>query len=159
VGHYGVAAVPRDQRSGRISRRVVRTALPIVTGVLAFTIVGYLSGRRRERGPAADALLNQPIDNLAVRNVPLQVAIHDLIESAPGEAAVRVCRSLADRPVSVEMAHTEPLHAVIERLAAQVGVAPVPTIGQQGHRVLLTIPCPDGPGDYLVIGSQTRAGR
>jgi hypothetical protein len=127
-----------------------------VLGILAFAVVTYVTDKRGERSPAADALLTQPIRSFTAHNVPLQVAVHNLTESAGG-AAVRVCLALADRSVSVEVTRTEPLHTVIEALAAQVGVTPLPAIDQHEHRLLLTIPCPNGPGDYLVIGSETRA--
>jgi hypothetical protein len=143
-----------------MSRWFVRAVLPIILGVFAFIVVEYLNGSRRGDRTDLDPLLNQPIDALTVRNVPLQVAVHDLIESAAAGTAIRVCRSLADRPVSLAVAHPQPLHAVLESLAAQVGVTPaLANTRQPGDRVLPTIPCPDGSGDYLVIGSRARFGR
>lgn len=157
VGHYGGHTA---QGADVMSKWFVRAALPVILSIFAFILVEYLNGSRRREPTAPDPMLNQLVQAVTVRDVPLQVAIHDLIESAPAGTAIRVCRSLADRPVSLQVAGPQPLHAVLERLAAQLGTTPaLASTRRRGDRVLPTLPCPDGSGDYLVIGSQAPLGR
>lgn len=75
-----------------MSRCFVRAALPVILGVFAFIVVEYLSQSQRGDRTALISMLNQPIDVLTVRNVPLQVAVHDLIEFASTGTAIRVDR-------------------------------------------------------------------
>ena len=142
-----------------MSRRFVRAALPVALGVSAFIGVGYLSGWRPGNRATSDAMWNQRIDAFAVHNVPLQVAVHDLTESASPGTAIRVCRSLATRLVSMELASPQPLPAVLDSLAAQVGGASTFATSRFEDRALPTIRCPDGPGDYLVIGTPAPFGK
>jgi uncharacterized protein (DUF2236 family) len=135
-------------------KRLVRAALPVALGVFAFIFVGYLSGWRPANRATSDAMWNQRIEAFTVHDVPLQVAVHDLTESAKPGTAIRVCRSLAARLVTMELTSPQPLPAVLDRLAAQVGVASTLATSRLENRALPTIQCPDGPGDYLVIGSQ-----
>ena len=143
-----------------MSRWFIRAALPVLLGVVAFIVVEYLDGSWRSHRTTLEPMLNQPVDALTARHVPLQVAVHDLAESASADTAIRICRSLADRLVRLDVVHPQPLHAVLESLAAQVGsTLTVANTRQRGDRVLPTMLCPDGSGDYLVIGSQARVGR
>jgi len=104
--------------------------------------------------PAEAAILDRSVAMPAVDDAPLQAAVHDLIEIAGPDVAIRVCRALADRRVTLAGAPPRPLRDVLDRLAAQAGgsvvLAEVPPDGP----ALPTIRCQGRASDYLVIGTR-----
>lgn len=97
--------------------------------------------------------LDQPISGLTTGTRPLQVVLHEVAERAPRGASLRVCRSLASAPVTVEPGDSPTLRALLERLAADVGTDLAPAgRGLKGGEALPTLRCPSGRGDYLIIG-------
>ena len=150
VLHMGTAEPERP--AGRVARRIARGTLPIIVVLLAFAAIGYLTGSPRGSRSTLESMLDGPIQPLSASQVPLQVVVHDLIESVPMGLTIRVCRSLANRPVDVTVRHPEPLRNVLENLATQVGSRLVFTTSRQDNRALPTILCPGEGGDYIVIG-------
>jgi hypothetical protein len=65
--------------------------------------------------------LDQAIPPFESRDHPLQVVVHDLLETAPRRGAVRVCRALAGKAVRLETGAPLPLGEILEQLAGQVG--------------------------------------
>ena len=131
--------------------------LPAALGVAAFVVVDQVA--LRHGGSLADGshAVNQPIRALADRTVPLQVAVHDLIEVAPSPTTIRVCRSLASQSVTMHVAGSEPMSKVLRDLASQVGGEVVLATESPRSPALPTILCPGGrSGDYLNIGFSQR---
>jgi hypothetical protein len=85
-------------------------------------------------------------------SVELQVALHDLVERAHEGLAIRVCRSVASRPVRLDVASGESLEGALEGLARQAGTRLVVEGRGLGEAPLPTFSCPSGVGDWLVIG-------
>jgi len=135
------------------ARRWIRVAAPLFAALVAFLAVEYGLDRRAADRAALDPVLEWPIRHLDLVDVELQVAVHDLVERAPEGSAVRVCRMLATRHVTVNVDAPAPMRAVLDDLARQAGASLVLGVGRADTRVLPTIPCPgNGPRDYLIIG-------
>ena len=147
-----VLEIATAAESERRARRPARVAAPVFLGVVAFVLVSYFTGMPRRDRSWLPQILDRPIPSLTITNVPLQVVVHDLLESIPAGPAVRVCRAVANQPVTVNMEYPEPLRVVLENLATQVGVHLVLASGQPSARTLPTMLCPNGVGGYLVIG-------
>jgi hypothetical protein len=96
--------------------------------------------------------LDQAIPPFESQDRPLQVVIHDLLETAPRGGAVRVCRALAGKAVRLETEVPLPLGEILERLAGEVGSDLAPAARGASGPALPTLRCPGEVGDHLVIG-------
>ena len=137
------------------SRRRWRRAIGIAIGVLLLAVALVLHGGRELRDlPEID--LEQRIDHLLLERVQLQVAIHDVVEAAPTDIVVRVCRTVAERPVTLKVTEPRTVREVLESLARQVDARFIVQAGGPKGSVLPTIACTDA-ADYLVIGRSHRS--
>jgi hypothetical protein len=137
--------------SRALARRLALLA-PVVVGVAAFVAVEQLMTPRDRGGSIADPGLEIPVQPRPSSRLPLQVAVHDLLESARSGPAVRVCRRLAERTVTLVVTHPVPLREVLTDLARQAGARLVVATTPRDARPLPTIACPTA-GDYLTIGN------
>jgi hypothetical protein len=103
------------------------------------------------------AVLDQPIPPMRLQTRPLQVVVHDVLESAPRGGVVRVCRALADDPVTLKTEETLPLGEVLSAVAREAGTDLTGARSTDWESELLpTLRCPGEAGDYLVIGRSPR---
>jgi len=117
---------------------------------VTLVVVGALFSGCADEGLAA---LDQPIAPMRLPARPLQVVVHDVLESAPRGGTVRVCRALADDPVALETHETLPLGEVLRAVAREAGTDLTAARSTDWLSELLpTIRCPGETGDYLVIG-------
>ena len=131
-----------------------RVLVPAGIGVLAFVVVQFVTVRYGDRRLDRSWRHTQPSQQVDVTNVALQVAVHALVEAAPSPMAVRVCRSLADRVVTIHATPADTISAIVESLARQAGSDVTLGTEHPHGQALLTIVCPDGrSGDYLTIGT------
>jgi hypothetical protein len=139
-----------------VPRSLIRAALPLLLAIAAFVVVTYVTERWRPERSSDSPSLDQPVRDVAFHGVPLQVAVHNLVEHASSGTAIRVCRSLTSQRVNVTVAEPQSLRAVLETLAAQAGSRLVVAVVRSDRRPLPTIPCPSEPGGYVVIGGIRR---
>lgn len=131
-----------------------RVLVPAGLGVLAFVVVQLLIVRYDASGTDRSWAQTRPSKRVDATDVTLQVAVHDLIEAAPPAVAVRVCRSLADRVVTIHAAPTDTISATLESLARQAGSNVTLGLEHPHGPALPTIVCPDRrASDYLTIGT------
>lgn len=132
--------------------RWLRSSFPVVAAVVAFLGVAYLV--TQPRGPSGTpAVLSRTLRGAVERDLPLQVAVHDLIESAQLPTRIRICRALANRTIVLDIRDGENVSAVLDNLAGQVGAHVALTVRQLLDPAEPTILCPDsGVADYLTIG-------
>jgi len=70
---------------------------------------------------------------------------------------VRLCRALADEPVTLETNQPASLGEVLRVIARQAGTDLTAATSADGEdEVLPTLRCPGGAGDYLIIGRPPR---
>lgn len=130
-------------------RAAARAALPFLLGVGAFVAIGFGVDALRHRGD--DRLLDRTIHTTRAETVPLQVAVHDVVEALPAGGGVRVCRALADRPVTVDRAGDVTARVLLAMFAAQTGGTLALGVVRPGDRPLPVIECPQPSGGYLLI--------
>jgi hypothetical protein len=105
--------------------------------------------RREMRG-----LIDRPTGGITEHDVPLQVAVHDLVERVGPPTTINVCRTVVNSTVALSGDEVRTLGTALEALASQVGTSVVFAAAGVNAPGLPTIRCPDGrPGDYVTIGS------
>jgi hypothetical protein len=142
-----VAMIVRAPRSWAL------VLIPVALGVGTFLGVTLLrSWIARDHGDAWRTL-GRPIGGFAEHDVPLQVAVHDLVERVGTPATVNVCRTVANRAVTLSGDKAQTLETALEALANQVGTSVILGERRVEGSELPTILCPGGqPSDYVTIG-------
>jgi hypothetical protein len=126
----------------------------VLAATLPFVLALAACRGAPEEAPAIAGVMDRAVAPPALADVPLQVAVHDLIEVAGSDVSIRVCRGLADRRVSVAASPPRPLRDVLDDLAAQTGGALILAQTPSDERALPTIRCAEsGAADYFVIGN------
>jgi len=137
----------------RFLRRRAGLWLPVVLGVLAFVVVDALMSWRGTKERRPSPALDQTVDVHVMSAVAVQVAVHDAIETAASPVRVGVCRSLADRRVTIAAPGELPLARLLDEIARQAGSRVVVDARGGSGALAAAIVCPDDRrGDYVVIG-------
>jgi hypothetical protein len=127
---------------------------PVCLGLLAFVVVQLLIARYAMWRADRSWTNMQPVRAVDGTGVALQIAVHDLVEALPRPFAVRVCRSLANRPVTIHAGPTDRLSAILGNLARQLDTDVTLGIEAPQDAALPSIVCPGGrAGDYVTIGT------
>jgi hypothetical protein len=127
--------------------------IPAALGVAAFLGLTLVRSWTAPDDGALRRTLERPIGGVSEHEVPLQVLVHDLVERVGPPAAVNICRTVANRAVTLSGDTVPTLGQALEVLANQVGASAVIATGRGNRPGLPTIPCPAGrSGDYMTIG-------